>query len=222
MNFPILPHEAVSLTHFQTLMISPSHTRWKTCYYQPAKEHQDHKTRRKNSLAANLGKKPNTRRRRKNKKKPNRRRRRNKKKPKQEKKKQTRWAWILLQNSKEGDASEGRNEYLTNFLFWPSMEWMVTGRFKSWNIFVLSFFLVIFFCTPPLLPADDEEAAGCLARSCCCCSSSRVYFQKHPPKKNTNNFTLTLSYSSSSSSSSTNWEWWILVPSISKGRMLKE
>jgi hypothetical protein len=49
-----------------------------------------------------------------------------------------------------------------------------------------------------------------------------VYFQKHPPKKNTNNFTLTLSYSSSSSSSSTNWEWWILVPSISKGRMLKE
>jgi hypothetical protein len=47
-----------------------------------------------------------------------------------------------------------------------------------------------------------------------------VYFHKHPPKKNTNNFTLTLSYSSSSSSS-TNWEWWILVPSISKGRMLK-
>lgn len=90
-------------------------------------------------MAANLGKKPNTRRRRKNKKKPNRRRRINKKKPKQgkkkqqNKKKQTRSAQILLQNSKEGtaDDSEGRNEYLTNFLFWPSMEWMVTGRFLS-------------------------------------------------------------------------------------------
>jgi hypothetical protein len=101
----------------------------------------------KNSLAANLGKKSNTRRTRKNltgeeeetRKNPNRRRRRNKKKPKQgkkkqqNKKKQTRSAQILLQNSKEGtaDDSEGRNEYLTNFLFWPSMEWMVTGRFLS-------------------------------------------------------------------------------------------